>query len=380
MKIILVGEYSRLHNSLKEGLIKNGHEVLLIGNGDSFKQYPIDINTDARFIKNNFLLNKARHLIHKITKFDIAAIETTIRFNRYKELLKDNDVVQLINESPFSIGYHSEKRLLKFLFENNKNVFLSACGDDYKSISYYLKDELKYHILTPYLENKNLSKRFQYSLQYTTPLYKKLHEYVYHNVKGVIPSDIDYVFPLKDEPLAKSLIPNPINTDIIAYSPIEINDKIVIFHGINKEGALKKGNQYFTDALEIIKQKYPEKVEIITTYSLPYNEYLKQYKKAHILLDQVFAYDQGYNALEAMAAGKVVFTGAEKEFMDHYGLKEPVAINALPDVKDIAKNLEKLILNPEEIVAISKRARKFIEKHHYYIKVAQKYMDTWMNS
>jgi hypothetical protein len=29
--------------------------------------------------------------------------------------------------------------------------------------------------------------------------------------------------------------------------------------------------------------------------------YINSYNKAHILLDQVYAYDQGYNALEAMA-------------------------------------------------------------------------------
>ena len=43
MKILLVGEFSRLHNSLKEGLLALNHDVLLIGEGDNFKNYPIDI-------------------------------------------------------------------------------------------------------------------------------------------------------------------------------------------------------------------------------------------------------------------------------------------------------------------------------------------------
>jgi hypothetical protein len=37
-----------------------------------------------------------------------------------------------------------------------------------------------------------------------------------------------------------------------------------------------------------------------------YTTYINSYNKAHILLDQTYAYDQGYNALEAMAKGKVV--------------------------------------------------------------------------
>ena len=42
MKVLLVGEYSRLHNSLKEGLQKLGHEVFIVGDKDGFKNYPID--------------------------------------------------------------------------------------------------------------------------------------------------------------------------------------------------------------------------------------------------------------------------------------------------------------------------------------------------
>ncbi|MFD0779081.1 hypothetical protein ACFQZF_11895 [Flavobacterium myungsuense] len=42
MNILLVGEYSRLHNSLKEGLIKLGHNVVIIGFNDGFKNYPVD--------------------------------------------------------------------------------------------------------------------------------------------------------------------------------------------------------------------------------------------------------------------------------------------------------------------------------------------------
>jgi hypothetical protein len=37
MKVLLVGEYSRLHNSLKEGLLELGHEVSIVGHQDGFK-------------------------------------------------------------------------------------------------------------------------------------------------------------------------------------------------------------------------------------------------------------------------------------------------------------------------------------------------------
>ena len=98
------------------------------------------------------------------------------------------------------------------------------------------------------------------------------------------------------------------------------------------------------------------------------------------MLDQVLAYDQGYNALEAMSKGKVVFTGAEKEFYEFYNLNKKVAVNALPDAQKIADALEELILNPNQIIAIGKNAREFIEKEHHYINSAQKFLDKWRSN
>jgi hypothetical protein len=78
-----------------------------------------------------------------------------------------------------------------------------------------------------------------------------------------------------------------------------------------------------------------------------------------------------------MAKGKVVFTGAEKEFEKHYQLNEKVAINAKPDVDYLVEELSFLIENPNEILAIAKRAKAFIEKEHDYVKIAKKYLEVW---
>jgi hypothetical protein len=78
-----------------------------------------------------------------------------------------------------------------------------------------------------------------------------------------------------------------------------------------------------------------------------------------------------------MAKGKVVFTGAENEFMKQYNLTEKVAINALPDVDYLVQELSSLIENRDEIIAIGKRARAFVEKEHHYTKIAAKYVAVW---
>ena len=39
-----------------------------------------------------------------------------------------------------------------------------------------------------------------------------------------------------------------------------------------------------------------------------------------------------------------------------------------------------LIENPAKIKVIGLRARKFIEKEHEYLKVTEKYLETWKNT
>lgn len=378
MRILLVGEYSRFHNSLKEGLLTLGHEVLIIGDND-FKNYPLDISVYAKTFKNNYFLNKIRQGFFRLLKLDLAQIEVACRFFKHRKKLVGFDVMQLVNEYPLQSNVFLEKKMLEFLFKNNKSAFLSSCGDDYVSVKYMLEDKFRYSVLTPCKENPALG-HCQYTLRYATQPFKELHSYVYQNIAAVIPGDLDYAIPLYRHPKAKSLIPYPINSDKLATKPIVIHDTIIIFHGINEANYYKKGNVFFENALAIIEQKYGSKVEVITSRSVPYAEYMHLYTKSHIILDQVFSYDQGYNALEAMARGKVVFTGAETEFVEYYKLAESVCINALPDIDYLVNQLSRLIENPEEIMAIGKRARAFVEKEHDYVAIAKRYLETWKDN
>ena len=174
------------------------------------------------------------------------------------------------------------------------------------------------------------------------------------------------------------MIANPINIDKTGISETTISGKISIFLGINSGNSFTKGVSFFQKAIEIIHEKYPNFIEIKITTDIPYTAYQKHFENAHIILDQVYGFDQGFNALEAMAKGKVVFTGAETEFLNHYHLQEDeVAINALPDVNYLVEKLSFLIENPSEISRIGKNAINFIQKEHHYITQAEKYVTLW---
>lgn len=375
MKILLIGEYSRLHNSLKEGLQKLGNEVTLLGFQDGFKNFPVDFPLTKKW--DNGFSKKVKLGVLKLTGFDLSAYSIYLQFWKNKDYFKEFDVVQLINENSFFCDYFHEKKILDYIFKYNKKVFLLSCGDDYHYVNYNFKHPENPSIIQPYLAGKILSKKFFSTLKFRTKSFEKLHQFIYNNITGVIASDIDYHIPLQNNPKYLGLIPSPINLNEIAKIDLEINKRIVIFHGINRESYYKKGNDFFEKALEIIKEKYKDKVEILISENIPYKNFINLYNSAHITLDQLYGHDQGSNGLEGMSKGKVVFTNASNEFEKYYNLTEKVAINGLPDVDYLVSELSFLIENPDEIKAIGIRARAFIEKEHDYQKIAEKYLEVW---
>ena len=379
MKILLIGEYSNLHNSLKKGLLNLDHEVILLGSGDGFKKYDVDILIKSTIFENKFLKIIAK-IIDKVFKISLNELEIYFKSKKIIKKLADFDIVQLINERPFNTSANLEIRLLKHIFKNNNKVFLLACGVDHKSISYANDKKFKYSILTPYFENNSLKKEYRHILKYLDSNHSKLSNYIKQNIQGIISSDLDYHIPYVNSKKYLGMIPNPIDIDTLNEDGKSFNKKIVILHAINSKTKLKKGNKFFNKSLSIIEVKYSNRVEIIRTTDQAYSEHIKNVKNCDILLDQVYAYDQGYNALEAMAMGKVVLTGAEKEWREHYNIvKDCVVINALPNVSYLVEKLSWLIENPEKIKMISRNAREFILKYHDFNVITKKYLKAWEN-
>ena len=379
MKILLLGEYSNLHNSLKQALLNMGHEVLLVGNGDGFKKYETDILIKSH-LADYFLFKLIARLLIRIFKINMFEIEIYIRAKKIVNKLRGFDVVQLINENSFKTSPLFEIKLLKQIFQNNNNIFLLSCGVDSVSVKHAMSKKLKYSILTPLFEDASLEKKYEPILKYEKENYLALAKFVQKYVNGIISSDLDYHIPYLSKKKYLGMIPNPINTQKIKYYGINKSKKILILHAVNSSNKIKKGNRFFEEALKIIDEKFKDKISIITTYDLPYKEHLENLKNCDILLDMVYAYDQGYNALEAMAMGKIVFTGAEEEWLKLYNIKEDtVVINAVPNSMRIVEKLVWLIENPKILKSISVNARKFIEKKHDFEKIAKKYIKTWEN-
>ena len=221
MKILLIGEYSNLHNSLKKGLIELGHEVTLVSFGDGFKDFPSDIKLSQKKFSNSLWFLKS--VFNFIFKYPYSFYVKSIKFQRVIDKLKGYEIVQLINEHAIGGLPTIEKFQIKRLKKTNGALFLLSSGDDFTSISYYMtSDEMKYSIMTPLLKNDKLNSKYSYSLKYLSKPFQKLSERIKNISNGIIASDFDYHLPLKNNPKYLGMIPNPVVLDKRIAKKIEL--------------------------------------------------------------------------------------------------------------------------------------------------------------
>lgn len=361
LKILLLGEYSGLYKNLKEGLLELGHDVKLGANGDGWKN-----------IKGaDFQLYRSKSNKSALKK----AINCTLDIYSRSLEIKGYDVVQLVNTlicSPY-INLNFIKRLKK----NNHKIYLSGAGSDYFDYKAYLDGAYRYYV---YDDDKEMSKLYSnYSLK--GRMRKKNDIIVSNLVDGVIPIAYEYARAYKcaraydNNIKLKKTIPIPMNINNITYEGNKVKNKIVIFHGLNRENF--KGTRYIRRAMEIIKERYKDEVEIIIDGKMPFDKYLDVMSHSNIIIDQCKSYGYGMNAIYSMAKGKIVMSGAEPETIKELAVENCPIINIRPDVNDIVNKLEMLIKDKQNIEQLGYESRKYVEKHHDYIKVAQKYVEVW---
>ena len=113
MKILLIGEASFLHNTLKKGLLERGHRVLTMSDGNGWHDAPRDIN-----LRRNLRWGK------------FGGLWVVWQLLRHLPQLCGNDVVQIHNYQFVPLMYRWNTLLLRFLKLTNRCVVKGCFGDD----------------------------------------------------------------------------------------------------------------------------------------------------------------------------------------------------------------------------------------------------------
>ena len=367
MKILLLGEASFVHSTLRKGFEALGHNVTLVSSG-CVRNCPrdIDLSRDMRWGK-------------------LSGLKVIWQILRNIKLFVGNDIVQMndFHTIPLKLGWN--ELFFKFIKRFNKKVVRGCWGDDSVVFDAQAQGILAYsdtHIGTKAInveENKwRLEEQqlpefvscFQYVNKHADAFAACLYEYyVYYYNKEEYRSRLYYMSLPMEIPNAKD----------IRVKGTQWPIKVLV--GIQTRRDYIKGAGIISELVEKIAVEHPDKVVVKKVHDVPYPEYCKMLAESDVLVDQLYSYTPSMNSLAAMARGTVVIGGGEEDYYNFIGEKElrPI-INVRPCQDEYNMNvLSEALLTPGRISQLSRESVAFVRKHHDYMKVSKQYIEMFLN-
>lgn len=359
MKILLIGEYSNVHATLAKGLRKLGHKVVVVSNGDFWKDYPRDIDVSRRksHLGGALLYTKLLAILPRLRGFDI---------------------VQLINPMFFELKAERLYAFYNYLRRHNKCMIMGAFGMDYYWVHECIsKKPLRYSDFNIGKELRTDKEAMKYRKDWIGTEKEKLNKYIAHDCDRIVTGLYEYwacykpIFGSKTVFCAYPIVPK--HTE-----PRKFDGTLRLFIGINKERSVYKGTDIMLQAAKDLKEEYGDKIELNIAESVTFNEYIKLMNGSDAILDQLYSYTPSMNPLEAMSRGIICIGGGEDE--NYQIIKEkdlrPI-VNTSPFYGGVITAIEYLINNPNDIDKMKSESMLYIKRHHDYIHIAKKYIEIY---
>lgn len=361
MNILLLGEYSNVHNTLAVGLRTLGHTVVVASNGDFWKNYPRDIDLNRKPGKWGGIMLQAK-VLAQLPHW------------------RDYDVVQLIN--PMFLELRAERifPIYNYLRRHNRKVVLGAFGMDW-----YWVHECTYRKPLRYsdfnfgqqLRTDEAAVREQKDWMGTPK--ERLNKLIASNCDSIVTGLYEYDVCYRPHfPEKTHFIPFPIQVPNPGITDMGMPEKIKIFIGISKNRSAYKGTDIMLQAAKDLKTKYPKKMELVVAQGVPFAQYQQMMDNCDVLLDQLYGYTPAMNALLAMSKGIVVVGGGEPESYEiiHETELRPI-INVEPSYESVYRELEQLLLHTERLPELKRQSIEYVRKHHDHLKVAKQYIELY---
>ena len=149
-----------------------------------------------------------------------------------------------------------------------------------------------------------------------------------------------------------------------------IDKKIKIIHSPTNRAA--KGSDFILKALENLQKRY-KNIEVILIEKIPYEEALKLYKEAHIVIDQVLIGWYGAFGVEVMKMGKPLGVFIREEDLKFIPKEMAQDLNdAIININpyNIEEELSKYVENIDLLYKKSEASIEYVNKWHNPLYVA----------
>lgn len=358
MKILFLGDYSNMHACLAAQLRRRGHQCTVVSDG------------------GGYMLTKADTLLQRKPGTSGAFRYLYDVYNNMADW-KGYDIVQLNNPHFLSLRPGKLRYIFNYLLQNNGALSLTLASNDF----FFVKTCLDNHTFrfsefrignqrTPF--SINTPSREEGWLRKDVQLY---NEYLYSKISFAMSLLPEYDMAARPVLGDKCHFINlPVDISQLSWQRPDISDKINIFIGLSGGREVQKGTDILLNMARKLQTELPEKVAVIEARNMPLNDYLKAMKSAHIVLDQLYSYSPATNALQAMALGAVTASGAQPEYYNFIKEDSRPIIEASPLNHNLYDQLRNLVLDPQQLLEMSRQARKIVENHNDVAVVADKYL------
>lgn len=362
MKILFIGDYSNLHACLASELRRRGHHATVVSDRCGY----MDTHSDIFIERKPGVAGAFKYLLKL--------------FSLLPEF-KGYDAVQLINSNFLSLKPGKIKYFFDRIRGENGGMFLTLAGNDY----YFVKACADAEIFrfsefkTGKTPNDYCRERPGHMPGWISDANRRWSEYLYQEIDGAMSVLPEYDMAAKDilgERLAFTNLPVDLST--LPYSPLTIEGAVRIFIGMRSGMETQKGTRILFDMARELQAELPGKVSVERVSDLPLREYLSRMRESHIVLDQLYSYSPGTNALQAMALGKAAGSGAQPEYYEYIGNPAERPIFSLsPLDSDIKGRLRDLVLDPTPLYDMSRQGRVLVEKNNDVRTVADRFLNHW---
>lgn len=350
MTVLLLGEYSNVHHTLCEALRRAGHEVLLISDGDGWKDYPRDID------------------LHRRLSGPFGSLIYLCELAKLLPRMRGYDVVQLINPQVLYLKPRWNRWFFDYLKRHNRIVSLGCFGDDYYVVTrMQQKDFLAY---TDFVAGDSIidhALNRQRIQTWCDPERRALTEHAVAQADCLMACLYEYYKVYEQEGFGAKLHYLPLPVESIkekGKGKNRENSAVRVLLAIQKQRGPMKGTDQIEPLLVRLAKEYPDQIDLHRIESVSFEQYCQEVDAADVIVDQLYSYTPAMTALEAMRRGKVVISGGERYELEGVCYEAPV-INLRPFADE--ENYQKLhetLLDRNKIAQLSEDSQAYVVKYH----------------
>lgn len=361
MKILLLGDYSNVHNTLAKGLRELGHQVTVASDGDRWKDYPRDID-----LKRDLTCRKG------LASF-------LWRLMKALPSMRGYDIVQLINPIFFELKAERIMPFYRYLRRHNGKIVLGAFGMDY----YWVKVNtdirpLRYSDFNFGNDIRTDIEAQRFRDDWVGTPKEKLNKEIASDCDGIAAGLYEYWATYNEVPELRDrmqFIPFPIEIPDHSCTTFD-GGPLKLFVGISRDRSAYKGTDIMLAAAREVQKRHPGMLELQIAEGVPFEQYKRMMEGSDAILDQLYSYTPSMNSLLAMSKGIIDIGGGEPE---NYTILceeqlRPI-VNVQPTYESVVEELEQLVLHPERIATLKEQSVEYVRRHHDHVKVARQYVD-----